>query len=454
MDPPYESMTSFQDESHEREYFDFYLTLFSAAGLNKKHILGLKDKHISNTRKFTIKLAANDSQRTRSMIRDDLRVIVEVFLDFSARNMKWDTLDLSVEGPGMYSSFRRSVDSLLRTANKLGLFRRLIFTWNGAQGDVILSGIAQNTRLAALDLHLGGNPMSRNTATTLSDFLQKTQSLEELSLSGGPGPFHSNLCLGLAANCSLLQVSLHLTNAADQQLSRILDSLAENQGLRSLLLHVFGASNFGSASVKSLKNLLRSSSSLRSLSLAAENRYMSESWWKTDLFCQSICASPSLKVLETSSVLRGEFVLTKLFRVLPYCASLEKCHIHEDQINCEDIEMVARMDRLRKPVQLSFRLGPPLTSGIETAIEALLRSHPEIRLKSYHDHRWHRPMLAHLARLNMHGRYLLDNVPSPPVALWPLVLEKVNDKYRWPGQETIRASILYAFLKGPAFASH
>ena len=74
----------------------------------------------------------------------------------------------------------------------------------------------------------------------------------------------------------------------------------------------------------------------------------------------------------------------------------------------------------------------------------MLRSHPEIRRA------WPESILVltkqgrklqHIWKMNFFGRYLLQN-PLPSLSIWSLVLEKAN---REP-------SVLYEFLKGPAFA--
>ena len=80
-----------------------------------------------------------------------------------------------------------------------------------------------------------------------------------------------------------------------------------------------------------------------------------------------------------------------------------------------------------------------------SVLAELLRCHPEVRLKGYDTGKVFKGNLElqHICELNWHGRYLVDGSARAPLSLWPSVFERVNDK----------PSIIYDFLKGPAFAA-
>lgn len=426
--------------SQEPDYSDFYFAGNYAP--SDKTILSLKKRSITNPRKFTIMASSN-------LTKKEVKAMTEVLRNFGTRKLTWDTLDLNLERCNLDASLRKHFVALLVTANKLGLFNRLTLTCGEEHGDIIVAGLKLNKRVKALTLDFGGGALSNSRVAELSLLLRTTKALAELNLWAV-----SHFCQPqfLAVNRTLKRISLRLIDISDASLSDAIKSLSANSALADLQLHLTGTGQFGRRSSDSLNYLLSSSPSLRSLSLVRED----VDWdgrCDTDTLLEGIKASKSLKLLHTSNTLAGDNVFTRIFSALVYCSSLEKCCIHESQIGAEDIERVALMDRLPKPVEFNFRGGIFRQPRTDKAIENVLRSHPEIRLKCYNEHQSHRPTLTHLSRLNMHGRYLLDQEPSPPLSIWPKVLEKVNSKYRWREQETIRTSLLYELLKGPAFAS-
>jgi hypothetical protein len=317
-----------------------------------------------------------------------------------------------------------------------------------------MAGIALNKKLKVSSIDFGGRTTSHGGLLSLSNLLEATQTLEELSLWAVSDYCRPLLCQGLAGNSTSKKLSLNLMFTSDETLSQVIQSLTKNPALQELTKHLNGHNQFGDVCSNALNKLLASSSSLQSLHLSQEF----DNWHRlnTEQVLEGIKANRSLKRLQTSNALGGDDVFTKLFRALPECPSLEKCRILESQITSKDMEQVVLMDRLPKSVEFSFDGSVLRELSADTAIEDVLRSHPEMRLKCYFDHIHisNRPSFTRFSRLNLHGRYLLDREPSPPLAVWPLVLEKVNIRYRWPGQETTRASLLYDLLKGPAFASH
>ena len=116
-----------------------------------------------------------------------------------------------------------------------------------------------------------------------------------------------------------------------------------------------------------------------------------------------------------------------------------------------DLEEVIHMDRLQKPIILQISTGVIKENG--AVITDLLRCHPEIRLKAI-DPRYafgDNIELEHSVNLNWHGRYMIDRSAIVPVSLWPLVFENVNTSNRCKDKED-KSSVIYEFLKGPAFA--
>jgi hypothetical protein len=435
-------MGSFQNVSEIQDYFDFYL----AGDYRLKHkILGLKKLHITNPRRFTIR-------NTRSLDKEELESIIQVFQHFAAQKLIWDTLDVELEELSFCAASREYVMALLFTANSLGLFNRLTLACGPEQGEFMMAGIKLNKNLKALDIDFGGGELSYGGLFALSNLLETTQTLQELSLWAESYNCPRLLCWGLAMNSTLKKLSLNVTNTSDESLSQVIESLTKNPALQELTIHLNGDNHFGDLCSNALSKLLASSFSLQSLHLTQQYAN-SLRCLNTEQVLQGIKANRSLKRLQTSNALGGHNVFTKLFRALPECPFLEKCYILEYKITNEDMKQVVLMDRLPKSVEFRFDGAVLRELGADMAFEDVLRSHPEIRLKCYYDHRSSRPSFNHISRLNLHGRYLLDREPSPPLAVWPLVLEKVNIRYRCPGQETTRASLLYDLLKGPAFAS-
>ena len=108
-------------------------------------------------------------------------------------------------------------------------------------------------------------------------------------------------------------------------------------------------------------------------------------------------------------------------------------------------QVIHNMERLQKPIIL--RIYDEDVYENSTVMIELLRCHPEVRLKVYESN----AILGHIRKLNWHGRrYLIDtSTKSVPLSLWPLVFENVNNSECCDD----KSSVIYEFLKGPAFAA-
>ena len=115
----------------------------------------------------------------------------------------------------------------------------------------------------------------------------------------------------------------------------------------------------------------------------------------------------------------------------------------------EDLEQVVQMDRLPRPICLVMDITAIKDSMKD--IMQLLYAHPEIKLCSHQQLTYEYlrerhssqevDAFFHIFVFNIYGRYLIDR-QGVLLSLWPQVLENANDK----------PSIIYEFLKGPAFA--
>jgi hypothetical protein len=401
-------MGSFQNVIEIQDYFDFYL---AGDYRLKDKILGLKKLHITNPRKFTVRT-------TPGLDKEELESIIQVFQHFAAQKLTWDTLDLKLEEMTFHAVWRECLMALLVTANSLGLFNRLNLACGPGQEEVIMAGIALNKNLKALSIDFGSRTISRGGLLSLSNLLKTTQTLEELSLWAVSDCCQPLLCQGLAVNSTLKKLSLNLTFTSDETLSQVIESLTKNNpALQELTIHLNGHNQFGGLCSNALNKLLASSSLLESLQLTQQyanwhrilnTEQVSYFYLNTEQVLQGIKANRSLKRLQTSNALGGDDVFTKLFRAIPECPSLEKCHLLGVQITSKDMEQVVLMDRLPKSVEFRFDVAVLRELGADTAIEDVLRSHPEMRLKCYYDHISNRPSFTHISRLNLHGRYLLD----------------------------------------------
>ena len=132
-------------------------------------------------------------------------------------------------------------------------------------------------------------------------------------------------------------------------------------------------------------------------------------------------------------------MLSRFFQLLPHCSNLEYIQLWENCLTKNDLEQVIHMDRLQKPI--TMELNKDVIRQHSSVVIDLLRSHPEMRLELFYPYEENRLELYLICDLNWYGRYLLDRKGGAPLSLWPLVFEKANSK----------PSIIYEFLKGPAF---
>jgi hypothetical protein len=199
-----------------------------------------------------------------------LESTIQVFQYFAAQKLTWDTLDLKLEESIFYTSSQDYFMTFLVTANRLVLFNRFTLACGRTHGELIIAGIALNKNLKALDIDFGGGAISHGDLLALSNLLETTQTLEELSLWAVSDYSQPLLCQALTVNSTLKKLSLNLTNASDETLSQVIKSLTKNPALQELNIHLNGDNQFGDLCSNAMNKLLASSSSLQSLHLTPE----------------------------------------------------------------------------------------------------------------------------------------------------------------------------------------
>jgi hypothetical protein len=415
-------------------FFDFHWNVGENDDGTAEDILALNQCEIRNPRHFGIEAAAWDDALLESFM--------EVFRHCAEKKIVWKDFDLlsldSADHPFLWR--------LLRLVNSLGLFEEMVLaffasTWglDESEEECVLSGIDLNKRLEILDIDVCVGAIFVGDFHALNRLLQTTACLKELKFGGMVNINDDLFCQGLAANTTLERLSLDCTScdALDISTANIFSTLATHPSLQELT--VASSNHFGDLSSRALQILLTSSSSLHSLTLKSANA--SGKLRGMEHILQGLKHNRSLRVLETFNALYGDLLLSRFFRLLPECPSLERISILETAITREDLESVKTMNRLRKPIEL--KLARHTINYLSTTVGEMIQCHPELRLDTGGNQFGESGReLKHMCDLNWHGRYLLDR-GNIPYCLWALVFAKASSK----------PSVVYEFLKGPAFAA-
>ena len=439
----------------EKDYFDFY---WDGYRHTVDDILALKEMDIQNPRKFTVRYPVWNDHLLDSFI--------DVFRHFAEKNIFWRKFQLcEMSQHDILQAWMRArhedefssvlsqefVRPLFYVANALNLFSKMAILSCTAplqQGDsetgFLLSGIALNNRLESIEL--GGLLVERSITLTESDHLalnrvlRTSSCLKELRFSNAVWNVnHPLLRQGLAENGTLTKLHLNFEDCTveGESISNVVTALASHPSLQDLV--IWSDERFGDYS-PALQTLLCSSSTISTLTIlppCGRSNLNNGRFLNTENILNGLRENKSLRRLSTSKVLWGDLIFSRFFGVLFDCQSLERLDLEGMNITTEEVEPVISMERLSKPIELNLNATQIVNGNNFGAIEAVLRSHPEVRLRPHYYHK----RVAHILHLNWCGRYLMDS-PNVPLSLWPLVLERASGK----------PDLLYEFLKGPAFA--
>lgn len=406
---------------------------------------------------------------------DLLRIFMEMFEYFSDENIIWAEFGLCLHGAYDTTSWRY-IRPFLAAANARSVFRRLRLEIHLLFGPdeppdperaFLLPGIDLNNYLESIELHLRGSRECSFQVTdgdfqTLNRLLQTTQSLRELSLSGMATFEQTLFCGGLAKNRCVHKINLDFSGCdiSDEEVATVITGLSSHKQLQSLtLIPSFQSSQLTS---EALERLLVYASSLHYLELSHID--CGTLRLEPELLLRGIERNRSLKWLRTSNVFKENLDLTRILR------SLKSSHLHHfdvaDPVSGRDLENLSNMKQLHRPIVLTLPYDE--IKDRAAAIERMLHSHPEIRLRPCYKRNdewlpnfglsrrsfdllvsllssdlWLSQSLKHIWDFNWHGRYLLDRPVEIPPGLWSLILENAKQE----------PSVIYEFLKGPAFVA-
>jgi hypothetical protein len=389
---------------------------------------------------------------TKTSILDEnfARVVLELFQYCIFQQRMWDTLELRTEngiGPLPYSTLRK----ILSVANESSLFKRFEIQHDehnaesldtSSEETCFLSDVRLNQRLEALDISIL-TQISLGDAMVLCQLLQTTQSLKELCLQLSSQLDTACFCKSLTTNSTLKMFTLIIGEykISDLTFSNIIGALAVNASLQHLTIE--SADRFGENSCLALKSLLATSKSLSTLKIFGYSQTASQKTAHIDEILQGIQWSKSLKYLEVSAGICGNFEVSSIFRVLYNSPALERIDLWESNFTKDNLRDIMNMDRLPKSIEIHLHnVFPFAIAPLSTPIQNVLEAHPELRLVIPSYSMAHQSdKLHHSFYMNWYGRYLLYR-PDLPLSVWPLVMERANRK----------SSVMYEFLKGPAFA--
>jgi hypothetical protein len=418
----------------ETSYFDFYWN--GPRGDATEKILALKTTDIQNPRGFRMYYPTWHEEL--------LRIVLEVFYDFADKKLVWKEFFLFLNMSDLI--YTRPV---LFVAHGLGLFKRLkLFFYGGLdveeQNDLeyLLPGITLNKRLEVLDVDNGGL-VSMGDFRALSRLLETTSILRVLDLNGLTRFDQDLFCQGIAENNTLKQIGLKFSaecDITDECTSCIFTALATHPKLETLDILCNG--HLGDLSSDSLQTLLAFSRSLSFLSIANHEIWNAQGKLNPDKILEGLEKNRSLTRLSLSNAVDGNFIFSQFFHAVAEHGSLQRLFLNEKTITKEDLECVTSMSRRKRPI--IFELEHSVFDQLSETLGYVLFCHPEIRLLELWNSQKEKisSTYSRYYDLNWHGRYLLDR-DEVPLSLWPLVLQKANSK----------PTVVYEFLKGPAFAA-
>ena len=386
-----------------------------------------------------------------------LGAFLDVLYYFKERRIQWKEFVLR-----FHAKDQSFTSVLLQTVNGLNIFKKMelrLFFYGeedvySADCEYLFPGIKQNKQLESLHVGIGGTHRDRfeDDFTSFVSHLQEMTTLKELKLWCMPHFNQESFSEGLRENKSLEKLHLDFqfsNDIADEGISNIVTSLASHPKLEKLYIGTNDDRNegrFGDLSSKAIEKLLSKTQTLTTLSLPnfglGDNRGLN-----TECIVQGLKKNQTIKSLKTLDSLYGDLMLSRFFQILPHCPNLQKLELTENSMTRNDLENVIHMDRLERPIVLEIH--DDVVFENTSVMTELLRCHPEVRPEvndaaNFEDN----IELQNMWELNWHGRYMIDGSTKAPLSLWPRVFEIVNNS----GVCDDKPSVIYEFLKGPAFA--
>ena len=383
-----------------------------------------------------------------------LGVLVAVFQYFAEKGLVWDMLGIKVMSPSDYYF----VGPFLHSANGFNLFRDLNVVHETRYRDSvfedglgIFGGIGLNKNLVCVCVFLVGDRLvSDADCRALKECLVSTSTLKRLELRGLGCRCSSYLARGLVANNTLTKLVVSFDDygpMVDDNCNLVISALCGHPKLKEFSMEC--VKKMGKMCSCSLSNVLGLSRSLTTIDLAVNDDIvqMADSvvrFLDVDLLVRGLRLNRILQCLLLDNVLIGEGIFAKVFEALHCCANVWLVKLHQSNLTGQDVEEVASLMRLERPVLIS--LSSQMLLQHERVIELVLTSHPELRIHMpdffrVQEQRSLSERFIHQVDWNFYGRYLLDGGDSVPLSLWPVVFERCNSK----------CSVLYEFVKSPSF---
>ena len=373
----------------------------------------------------------------------------------------------------------------------------------------LLHGSTLNKRLESIEIYLGGGrrsggEMSMGDYQVLKQLLSSKSSskIKELTLFGLVIRYPNctkqldMLRQGLVNNTTINKLTIKLNSPTrDVELSNIILSLTGNQQQINTLT-LLSDNKFGDLSSKAIETLLQTTTTIRTLVLHDLNRHLLDGKLNAEHILNGIKNNISLKNVYIYNALYGDMILSRFFKVIVKMKhpTIEKLHLKQMDITKYDFDEIIntttscgggrRLQQRRRLRPIVLEIDDKYMKRFTKEYYDMLYAYPEIRRQwptttnnngvgvgaGCYTHCNNREIivstdqgrkLQHVMKMNWYGRYLLfsfqkeeeeEKQKSPTTtttttttisnSIWPLVLEKANNE----------PSVLYEFLKGPAFA--
>jgi hypothetical protein len=383
-----------------------------------------------------------------------IRAALDLFRHSSAHGRLWEHLELS------WSS--GCIAEIVIEAISLDLFSEISLIGIDEDDTPLLpifmalsAGMKSNSRLEKIQLS-ELDVSSLHMMAALKEGLISANSyfkeliLEELRFdSFSEEECVSELEAGLQGNKGLLTLHITACNLEDAQLAQLADALVSHLSLRELS---FADNVAGPDVFKALAKLL-TNSKLESLNLENQIGEHGIVASHVALLAKGLESNQHLKVLNLSNNHLDDQALEDLTRTVWTCSKLEELDITHNSISDKGLQMIAShvLPSSLRCLGLGFN---SLTREGASHLLKILQDNAQlgaVRLGSYELPL--SPEIEHLLDFNQAGRVLLGQGHSVPLSLWPVVLERANQMFKYSrdgDRERKRANVVFLLLQGPA----
>lgn len=392
-----------------------------------------------------------------------VRALIQVVRCFAHKKIVWKTFGVRVAHVGSYEI----LCEFLQVVHSLNIAEKTIIRQGQIPPEIrdverpfLLCGISDNTQVKSLVMDTCLTRYSLGDIHILSQLLQQTTRLEELSLRLGQQNDVDSICAGLQANTSLKTLVLDLNGVLTAGvLIAILTAIQKHPSLTTLKID---GDEYELESLVAIGKYLygNTATTLRNLEIRCN---------RDDFIAHAAPVARGLANnqhlqkfhLEGFALHRNGFQtagnLAALFQAAARGPAMKHVALLFRGITAKDLKGIQDIERLDHAVRLELFPKKDETTATSTpaccdkpAIHRMLVAQPEIRFIDIDDDNGNLKKLEkgntefkHICNMNYFGRYLLDR-PRIPVAIWPHVLKRVTDDH---------PSVVFELLKGPAFCA-